>query len=95
MNAMDSNQTTEYIKSLIEDNRLREAAGLLTQRIEQNGTDDEAYYLLGNVYRKQGNTRQAMYHYLCAAEINADSPAAEAYRVLLEIRNFINPDYNP
>ena len=92
---MNSKLTTEYIKSLIEANRLDEAKELLSLRLGQNRSDDEAYYLLGNVHRKTGDIKLAMYNYLCAAEINADSPAAEACRVLLEIRNFINPDYNP
>ena len=92
---MDYDMTTNHIKSLIDNNCLDEAIHLLSHRIERNKEDDEAYYLMGNVYRKQGNMKMAMFYYTSATEINAHSPATEAYRVLLDIRNFINPDYNP
>ena len=53
---MDYDMTTNHIKSLIDNNCLDEAIHLLSHRIETNKEDDEAYYLMGNVYRKQGNT---------------------------------------
>ena len=79
---MDYDMTTNHIKSLIDNNCLDEAIHLLSHRIETNKEDDEAYYLMGNVYRKQGNMKMAMFYYTSATEINAHSPAAEAYRVL-------------
>lgn len=88
-------ETTKDIRRLINDNRLEEAIGLLQERIGENSLDDEAYYLLGNVYRKMGNGKEATRCYLTAVEINPDSPAGEAYRSLTEIRDFVNPDYNP
>lgn len=86
---------TDKIKDLIAENRLEEATELLNRRIEQNHQDDEAYYLLGNIFRKKGDCKQATFYYLSATEINPNSPAKKAQEVLTDIRDFINPDYNP
>lgn len=87
-------ETTDIIKDLIAENRLEEAIELLNRRIEQNEKDDEAYYLLGNIFRKKGNWKQATFYYLSATEINPESPAKQAQEVLVDIQNFMNPDFN-
>ncbi|WP_294178017.1 tetratricopeptide repeat protein [uncultured Coprobacter sp.] len=88
-------ETTDIIKKLIAENRLEEAIELLNRRIEQNEKDDEAYYLLGNIFRKKGDWKQATFYYLSATEINPESPAKQAQEVLVDIQNFMNPDFNP
>ena len=56
---------------------------------------DEAYYLIGNAYRKQGNWQQALNNYRYAAEINPQSPARQARQMVMDILNFYNKDmYN-
>ena len=35
------------------------------------------------------------YPYLSATEINPESPAKQAQEVLVDIQNFMNPDFNP
>lgn len=87
--------TTDTIKKLIAEDRLVEAEELLNRRIEQNQQDDEAFYLLGNIFRKKGDWKQATFYYMSALEINPNSPAKHAQKVLVEIQNFVNPDYNP
>ena len=87
--------TTDIIKDLIVENRLEEAVELLNRRIEQNEKDDEAYYLLGSIFRKKGDWKQATFYYLSATEINPESPAKQAQEVLVDIQNFMNPDFNP
>ena len=64
----------ETIRQLINDNKTDEALHLLDEYIK-NDSDDEAYYLRGNVYRKMGDIRQALNNYLMAIELNPDSPA--------------------
>lgn len=83
------------IKDLISGNRLDEAVSLLQERIKENSRDDEAFYLLGNIYRKKGDWKQATFYYMSATEINPGSPAKQAQEALTDIRDFINPDYNP
>lgn len=84
------------IKELVVSGKLEKAKDRLTAYLEENVKDDEAYYLLGNICRKQADWKNAIHYYLSAVEINPDSPAGEAHRAVMEILNFSNPDlYNP
>ncbi len=63
------------------------------------GTDypakDEIYYLRGNAYRKQGNWQQALNNYRYAMDLNPESPAHNAHRMIMDILEFYNKDmYN-
>ena len=85
----------ETIRQLINDNKTDEALHLLDEYIKTNDSDDEAYYLRGNVYRKMGDIRQALNNYLMAIELNPDSPAQTAYNAQIKILDFYNKDmYN-
>ncbi|NDV65884.1 tetratricopeptide repeat protein [Bacteroides sp. 224] len=56
---------------------------------------DEAYYLLGNAYRKKGDWQQALNNYQQAIEINPESPAANARKMVMDILEFYHKDmYN-
>ncbi len=58
-------------------------------------TADE-FYKIGNEYRKQGNWQLAMNNYLEAIELDPNSPAVEAKRMLDDIMNYYCKDmYNP
>lgn len=58
-------------------------------------TADE-WYRQGNDYRKQGRWHDAINCYIAATEIDPDSPAAEAKKMLDDILEFYNKDaYNP
>ena len=53
-------------------------------------------YEQGNAYRKQGQWHEAINCYLQAIELDPDSPAVEAKRMLDEILAFYHKDaYNP
>lgn len=85
----------ETIRQLINENKTDEALRLLDEYIKENETDDEAYYLRGNAYRKTGDIRQALNNYLAAMELNPDSPAQIAYNAQIRILDFYNKDmYN-
>ena len=85
----------ETIRQLINDNKTDEALHLLDEYIKKNDSDDEAYNLRGNVYRKMGDIRQALNNYLMAIELNPDSPAQTAYNAQIKILDFYNKDmYN-
>ena len=59
------------IRELISQGKVEEAIGLLQDVLHSNYPHkDEAYYLLGNAYRKQGNWQQALNHYGQAVELN-------------------------
>lgn len=54
------------------------------------------YYAQGNAYRKQGNWQEAINCYIKAIELDPESPAVEAKRMLDDILDFYNKDmYNP
>ncbi|MBP3519441.1 MAG: tetratricopeptide repeat protein [Parabacteroides sp.] len=82
----------ETIKQLITDGKTDEAIRLLDEYIEKNASSDEAFYLRGNAYRKEGNIRMALNNYLTAMDLNPDSPARIAHNQLISILNFYNKD---
>ena len=56
----------------------------------------QEWYQQGNVLRKQGQWHEAINCYLQAIELDPDSPAVEAKRMLDDILAFYNKDaYNP
>ena len=55
----------------------------------------EEYYKLGNEYRKKGNWQEALNNYINAIELDPDSPAVEAKKMLDDILNYYCKDiYN-
>lgn len=89
------NEKLKEIKALIQDNELDTATTKLKEYICSYPQSDEAYYLLGNLYRKQGNWQLALNNYLEAIDRNPNSPAVQAHTMLMNILNFYNKDmYN-
>lgn len=88
--------STEKINQLIGENQLEKTLACIDERLVGNPRDDTAYYLKGKVFWKQGNWKLTIENYLKAVEINPESPAKQAYEMVMEIINFSNPDlYNP
>ena len=86
----------ETIRQLILENKTDEAISLLEDIFRKEPGCDEACYLLGNVYRKKNDFRQALNQYLRAIELNPDSPAQIAYNQLIKILDYYNKEmYNP
>ena len=56
----------------------------------------EDYYRMGNEARRQGQWAEAINHYIQAEELDPDSPATEAHKMLDDIMSFYCKDmYNP
>ncbi len=56
----------------------------------------EDYYLRGNQFRKMGNYPEAINNYIEAIELDPESPAKEAKRMLDDVLEFYCKDfYNP
>ena len=85
----------ETIRQLISEGQTQEAIRLLDEYLALHKGSDEAWYLRGNAYRKMGETRLAINCYLEAIALNPDSPAQEAYNMMIKILDFYNKDmYN-
>ena len=48
----------------------------------------EEYYKIGNEFRRKGNMQMAINNYLKAIELDPESPAVEAKRMLDRILNY-------
>ena len=56
----------------------------------------EEYYKKGKEFHRAGNWQEAIHCYLEAIELDPDSPAVEAKKMVEDILNFYNKDmYNP
>ncbi len=85
----------EEIKQLIREGRTADAISRLDSYLADHPKSDEAFYLRGNAYRKEGNTREALNNYLAAMELNPESPAHRAYQAEMEILDFFDKNlYN-
>ncbi len=86
----------EQAKALLKAGKTEQAISVLDQHLEfVNPRSDEAYFLMGNAYRKLENLSEAMNCYLKAVEFNPKSPAKEAYEQVSEILDFYFKDmYN-
>jgi len=84
------------IKELINQGDVEQAIRQLDQYMQTTSNSlDEAYYLRGNAYRKQGNWQEALNCYQQAMELNPNSPARQAHQMAMNILNFFNKDmYN-
>lgn len=84
------------IKKLINEGNVGQAIRQLDELLQTDFPGkDEAYYLRGNAYRKQGNWQQALNNYRYAIDLNPESPAQHAYQMVMDILNFYNKDmYN-
>lgn len=86
----------EQAKKLLQAGKAEQAISQLDQYLEfTDPRSEEAYYLMGNAYRKLENLSEAMNCYLKAVELNPKSPAQEAYEQVSEILDFYFKDmYN-
>lgn len=85
----------ENVKKMIKEGKVDEAIALLDDYLSSCPESDDAFFLRGNAYSKKGDFKQALNNYLSAMEINPESPAKQAYGMLMKIMAFYNKDmYN-
>lgn len=86
----------DTIKMLISQGNVEQALYQLDQMLQNDFPEkDQAFYLRGNAYRKQGNWQQALNNYQYAIDLNPNSPALHAHQMVMDILNFYNKDmYN-
>jgi cytochrome c-type biogenesis protein CcmH/NrfG len=87
--------TLTRIKEILNEGKIEEGIALLNEYLKENSQDDEAYYLLGNFYRRKEDWKMALNNFQKAMDLNPESPAAEAYKMIVKILEFYNKDiYN-
>ncbi|WP_394341059.1 tetratricopeptide repeat protein [Parabacteroides pacaensis] len=85
----------DLIRTLVYEGKVDEAIALLDKIIADDPTNEEAFFIRGNAYRKKSDWQHALNNYLEAIEINPESPAKHAYEMLIKILDFYNKDmYN-
>lgn len=92
---MKEMEQIENLKELINQGDVDRAIEQLDQLLEDTSIEmkkDVLYYLRGNAYRKKGDWKQTLDNYQYAIEINPDSPAAQARKMVIDILNFYHKD---
>ena len=82
----------DSIKELLNNGNINDAIAHLDSLINTEKRNDELFYLRGNAYRKNGDWQKAIENYLEAISINPESPAKEAYNMVISILEFYNKD---
>jgi len=89
-------ENLEKIKQLLSAGETDKVISILTHFVHENPSSDEAFFLLGNAYRKKENWEFALNNYRQAMDLNPDSPAKLAYKMVIDILNFYNKElFNP
>ena len=85
----------QRLKNLIRQGRLQEAEQWLGRALNDSPDDDQLFFWMGNLERHRNNFPRALEHYATAMEMNAESPAREAHRMLMDILQFYDAErYN-
>lgn len=88
--------TIEELKKKIEGLSGEEAVKVLSDFIEENPDNDEAYTMRGMKYWGMQKRSAAINDYLKAIRLNPDSKAVQALKAANEILDYYNKDlYNP
>ena len=85
----------DNLKELINQGDVDTAIKQLDQLLQDSSVEkekDTLYYLRGNAYRKKGDWKRALDNYQYAIELNPDSPAVQARKMVIDILNFYHKD---
>ncbi|MCM1449865.1 MAG: tetratricopeptide repeat protein [Clostridiales bacterium] len=80
------------IKEKARKGEIEQAINDLSQYLVTHINDDEAYYIQGRLYWKNGQHANAVACYRKAIALNPDSPAHHALEIAESVFNFYNPD---
>ncbi len=84
------------VRSLTEQEDYNKAMELVDNFLQTHKDDDMAWYLKGNIYKKQEQWQDAINSYTTAIGINPKNPATTMRRICIDILNFYDKTmYNP
>lgn len=86
----------EILKELINQGDVDQAIEQLDRLLlSDSAGKDILFYLRGNAYRKKGDWQQALNNYQSAIDLNPESPAVQARKMVIDILDFYHKDmYN-
>ena len=84
------------IRQLTEAEQYEEALTAVNNLLEEDKKNDFAWYLKGNIFKKQEKWQEAINSYTEAIAINPKNPATTMRRICIDILNFYDKTlYNP
>ncbi|HUW05040.1 MAG TPA: tetratricopeptide repeat protein [Williamwhitmania sp.] len=90
---MNLKQNIDKARNLADNYKIEEAKQLLNDILAKHPDSDEAYYILGNIARRETNFGHAINCYTKALEINPENTSAiSAIEMLNEILAYRNTD---
>ncbi|MCQ2218815.1 MAG: tetratricopeptide repeat protein [Paludibacteraceae bacterium] len=83
------------LKNDLQEGKLQEVLSQLEEYVALHKDSAEAYFLLGNAYRKMENWEMALNNYQVSMDLDPEGPAEMAYNATIEVLEFFNKDmYN-
>lgn len=93
---MNIEESLQAIRTLTEKEEYAQALREVDNLLEKNPKCDMAWYLKGNIFKKQEQWQQAINSYTQAISINPQNPATTMRRICIDILNFYDKTmYNP
>ncbi|MBR1627175.1 MAG: tetratricopeptide repeat protein [Bacteroidales bacterium] len=93
---MNTEDILNEIRSLNDAERYEEALQKVDDILKQDATNDTAWYIKGNIFKKQEKWQDAINCYTQAISINPKNPATTMRRICIDILNFYDKTmYNP
>ncbi|MBQ7985246.1 MAG: tetratricopeptide repeat protein [Bacteroidales bacterium] len=93
---MQTEQILQTIRNLTESEQYIQALETVEALLANEPENDWAWYLKGNIYKKQEQWQQAINSYSQAIAINPANPATTMRRICKDILNFYDKTlYNP
>ncbi|MBO6118242.1 MAG: tetratricopeptide repeat protein [Bacteroidales bacterium] len=93
---MTVEEILDGIRSLTEKEEYDKALQEVNKLLETSPYNDTAWYLKGNIYKKQEMWQDAINSYTQAIAINPKNPATTMRRICIDILNFYDKTlYNP
>lgn len=93
---MTVEEILDGIRSLTEKEEYDKALQEVNKLLETSPYNDTAWYLKGNIYKKQEMWQVAINSYTQAIAINPKNPATTMRRICIDILNFYDKTlYNP
>lgn len=80
------------LKNDLHEGKLDEVVAQLEEYVAVHKDSAEAYFLLGNAYRKMENWKMALNYYQESMDLDPDGPATLAYNATIEVLEFFNKD---